>query len=131
MAQEGLIPADIDTFLRAHIESIDHVEILRILGDSPQRDWSIGDLAKECQISVATATACAQTLENHGLIKTQMIDGQAQCKFGPRSPEIEQQLSRVLQFYKERPVTLIKRIYALTSDRLKAFADAFQFRKDI
>ena len=56
-------------------------------------------------------------------------DGQAQASaFGPATPELTAAATKLLQFYRERPVTLIRIIYARANDRLKAFAEAFRLR---
>jgi hypothetical protein len=49
---------------------------------------------------------------------------------GARTPELQGLLDRLLQVYKERPVTLIKMVYARAKESLRAFAEAFRVRED-
>ena len=49
-----------------------------------------------------------------------------------RTPELGEQIMQVrklAQAYEERPVTLIRMIYALRDSTIQSFADAFKFRK--
>ena len=46
------------------------------------------------------------------------------------TPDLEEMLGRLLQMYKERPVTMIKMVYERAEDPLRAFADSFRIRKE-
>lgn len=39
-------------------------------------------------------------------------------------------VARLLQIYRQRPVSMIKLVYKRAKDSLRAFADAFRFRKE-
>lgn len=49
-------PEEIKKFIDANIESIEQLEILRVLGECPQREWSFAELAKDASHH-ATATS--------------------------------------------------------------------------
>jgi hypothetical protein len=51
-------------------------------------------------------------------------------RHGPHTPELADQVGRLLQLYRERPVTMIKMIYARAKDPLRVFSDAFRIRKE-
>ena len=51
------------------------------------------------------------------------------ARHGP-VPALADLVVRLLQLYKERPVTLIKMVYARAKDPLRTFADAFRLRKE-
>jgi hypothetical protein len=126
----GPLPEDLMRFIDSNIESIEQLEILRILGEFPAREWTATELAKEAQISPSVIAGQLSTLERRGLLQTHTVELMLLCKFAPRSPEIEQPLRALLQFYRERPVTLIKIVYDRANERLKAFADSFRLRKE-
>ena len=52
------------------------------------------------------------------------------CRYGVNTPALENMVGRLLQMYKERPVTMIKMVYEQAKDPLRAFADAFRIRKE-
>jgi hypothetical protein len=123
---EGVpIPEELLRFLDANVDSIEQLELLRIVGESPDRQWNVQELATKAQAPMAAITA----LEQRGLLRTQTVGTTVMCTAGPMTPETGALLARLLQFYNERPV-LIRFVYANADERLKAFSDAFRLRKD-
>jgi hypothetical protein len=49
---------------------------------------------------------------------------------GAAEPGMEGYVRTLAQAYEERPVTLIRLIYALRDSKIRSFADAFKLRKD-
>lgn len=130
MASAGPIPEQMLTFIDDHIESIDQLEILRVLGEDPKKTWTADSLARECQIKPPNIAAILSALEKRGLLKTENLASGLVSSFAQKTPELNDTLSQLLKLYRERPVTLIKLIYARANDRLKEFADAFRLRKE-
>ena len=44
--------------------------------------------------------------------------------------EVARHLATLAQAYEQRPVTLVRLIYALRDKKIRSFADAFKLRKD-
>jgi hypothetical protein len=126
LAEEVSIPDDLLRFLEANVDSIEQLELLRIVGGSPGRQWGVDELATKAQAPLSAIAA----LEQRGFLQTQVAGSLVTCTAAPLTLEREAMLSRLLQFYNERPVTLIKIVYASADKRLKAFSDAFRLRKD-
>jgi DNA-binding MarR family transcriptional regulator len=125
----GGFPEKVLRFIETNVDSIEQLEILRLLGEQPERQWSAASMAAESQIVESAIAAQLAALENRGLLRTLTLEGNLHCVYAPKTPEIEAPLKELLQLYKERPVTLIKIVYARTA-HLKAFADAFRVRKE-
>jgi hypothetical protein len=51
------IPEDIERFLDENIESIDQLEVLRVLGDNPQKEWAAAELAQTLQVQTEALAA--------------------------------------------------------------------------
>jgi DNA-binding MarR family transcriptional regulator len=130
VTQSDPIPEPIARFLDCNVESIEQLEMLRVLGEAPGKEWTAGDLAKEVQCRSADIGGHLAALQQRGLLKTEQRQSLTICRHAPATPEIEGQLDELLRFYKERPVTLIKAVYERAQARLKAFADAFRLRKE-
>jgi hypothetical protein len=125
------IPEDIRRFLDGNIETIDQLEILRILGEKPDREWDAASLAAEVQAEVQVVAAHVLALQSRGLLACERGGGAGLvCRHGPRTAELQVQVGRLLQLYRERPVTLIKFVYERAKDPLRKFADAFRLRKE-
>jgi hypothetical protein len=51
-------------------------------------------------------------------------------RYRPASAESAAHVATLAQAWEQRPVTLIRLIYALRDTRIRSFADAFRLRKD-
>jgi hypothetical protein len=111
--------------------TVDAVELLLLLRSTPQQWWSARDahgaLAPDASLSEADATRYFGVLHRHGLAAL-APDGSVQYR--PATPELERHAQTLAQAYLERPVTLIRVVYALRDQNIKSFADAFKLRKD-
>jgi DNA-binding MarR family transcriptional regulator len=125
-----IVQNEIKQFLDANIKSIDQLEILRVLAESQGKGWNLADLSKELQSSPETISAHIAELSARGLLITSSPGGDVISRFGAATPELESQVSSVLQLYQERPVTMIKLVYAQANQRLRTFSDAFKIRKE-
>jgi DNA-binding MarR family transcriptional regulator len=124
------LPEEVKKFMEANIDSVDQLEILRVLGEDPHKEWSAPDLAREVQTQPDTIDAHLAALRSRGLLITETRQADLLCRYGPDSPEREAILTRLLQVYRERPVSMIKLVYARARDPLKTFAEAFRLKKE-
>ncbi len=121
-------PDDVRRFLDRAIESVDQLEILRLLGEEPGREWSAGELAAAVQTSTAATVGHLTALHGRGLLHAEARGPDTFSRHGPAADRAEI-LGRLLQAYRERPVSMIKYVYARANDPLRTFADAFRLRR--
>lgn len=122
------IPSSVKEFLHKYIDSVDKLEILRVISSQPSAHFTSLSLAKTLNAPVEEIERHLAALQSHTLLTTTGTDPVA-WKYGAGSPEIDQQLQALMKTYLERPVTLIK----LVSDnqrKLRLFADAFRLKKE-
>lgn len=122
------IPEEVKRFVEANIDSVEQMEILRVLGENPEREWSAADLAREVPGTAINAHLAA--LRARGLVAILTHGVESFARHGPTTPELEDMVRRLLQVYRERPVTMIRFVYARARDPLKTFAEAFRFKKE-
>lgn len=125
-----LFPEDIKRFMDENIDTIEQLEILRLLGPRSTEEWSATTLSREVQIKPQAITAHLAALQARGLLVSIPRDQETLWKYSPRTPELEAGVRRLLQCYQERPVTMIRMVYARTDEVLKTFANAFRIRKE-
>jgi hypothetical protein len=123
------LPEDVRLFLDAAIQSVDQLEILRLLGENPSRTWTAAELAPEIQASPEVVAQDLSALQARGLIAQEHGATGPVWRHGPHTPELDARLGRFLQLYRERPVSMIKAVYNRPPDALRSFADAFRLRK--
>lgn len=124
------LPEEVKHFLEANIDSVDQLEILRILGEDRQKEWSAAKMASEVQTQPQAIGSHLTALHARGLIVFETRDGDLFCRYGPATPELEDRVNQLLQVYRERPVTMIKLVYVRAREVLKTFADAFRLKKE-
>lgn len=105
------MPEELRRFLDANVDSVEQLELLRIVGEHPGRQWKIQELAGRIQCSPAAIAVHVSALKQRNLLITEMVETEVCCSLNTNSPEMERMLRRLLQFYNERPVTLIKILY--------------------
>jgi hypothetical protein len=124
------IPDDVRRFLDANIETIDQLEILRVLSEKPDREWAAAPLAVAVQADPLAVAGHVAALQGRGLLTSERRGPELVCWYGPRTPELQVLTHRLLQLYRERPVSMIKLVYDRAKDPLRSFADAFRLRKE-
>ena len=117
-------------FIRAAIPSVSAAELLLLLFNHPARWWTLEELLHELpadvRITETDARACVETLRSYGLIE---FDVEKRWRYRAQSETLDRQVHTLAQAYNQRPVTLIRMIYALRDSTIQSFADAFKFRK--
>jgi predicted ArsR family transcriptional regulator len=123
-------PEDLARFMDQNVESIDQLEILRVLGEDREKEWDVASLAAEVQAGPQAVRAHLAAMQSRGLLTTTARGVGLSCRYGAGAPELANMVDRLLQMYKQRPVTMIKMVYERARDPLRAFADAFRIRKE-
>ena len=105
-------------------------ELVLLLFRHPDRWWTLAHLLREmpvdANISETEAAGCLETLRSCRLVE---IDEEKRIRYRAATDPYHAQVRTLAQAYDERPVTLIRMIYALRDSTVQSFADAFKFRK--
>jgi len=96
----------------------------------PGAPRTVAELIETLRSNAVTEPVVRESL---ALLRTQGIlsetpDG---IVYRPDSPAVESAIGLLLRAYNERPVTLIRTVYAIAdAKKIQAFADAFKIKKD-
>ena len=116
-------------FLRAAVPTVDAAEVLLLLQGDPQRWWSaeeaVAALAPSVSLRPAEVAACFAVFQSSGLIAA---GPDKRVQYRPGFGELDAHVRTLAQAYRERPVTLIRVIYALRDAKIRSFADAFRLK---
>jgi hypothetical protein len=117
-------------FIQTALPSVDAAELLLVLFDHPETWWGAGALAARLRPASNITDADAQRHLEHfqarGLIA---VGPDKRVQFRPADEALHEQVRTLAQAYRERPVTLIRMIYALRDTKIQSFADAFKLRR--
>jgi hypothetical protein len=120
---------DFCRFLQTSVPSVDAAELLLLLLRDEARWWSAAEAAaglKPASVTEADVARYVETFLGRGLL-AQGPDKRVQ--YHPENAELDGYVRTLAQAYSERPVTLIRVIYALRDSKIRSFADAFKLRK--
>ena len=105
------------------------LEILLLLHQTPLRNWTAPDVARELRIDPLWAAAQLELLYARGLAERAGISPHL-YRFRPQTQSLDETVDTLAQAYADRRVSVISLIYAKPPDALRSFADAFRLRKD-
>ena len=105
-------------FLQNCVPSVQAAELLLQLATDP---------AVELRPRDAAETKLLQAFHAGGLA---MASVDQAYQYRPANETLHGHVQRLAKAYEERPVTLIRIIYALRDGKIRSFADAFRVRKD-
>jgi hypothetical protein len=121
---------DFCRFLQTTIPAVDAAELLLLLKRNPDSAWSAAEAAARLRPSVPVTEAdVARYLELFQARGVAAVQEDRRAQYRPATEELRMFGDMLALAYKERPVTLIRMIYALRDSRIQTFADAFKLRR--
>jgi hypothetical protein len=117
---------DVHRFLVRHIDSVEELEVLLQVRQSPGRSWSAAEMAREVYSHPTSIEQRFQRLLGAGLLRE---SGAGQFQYAPRSAEIDHAVARVAEAYRERRVAVVSLIASKPLENVRAFSDAFRLRR--
>jgi hypothetical protein len=117
-------------FLRAAVPTVDAAELLLLLSRERERWWAVqeaaGALAPGVTLSETDVARYFGVFQASALLA---VGPDKRVQYRPGSAALDAHVRRLEQAYRERPVTLIRVIYALRDSSIQSFADAFRLRR--
>ena len=117
------IPADVRRLVLDHIGSVEQLEVLLLLYNTPERWWSAAEVQAELRTSLTSAADRLHDLAERRFLAVE-----------PSPPryrfEAEEKVRRVVgllaETYREYRVTVVAMIYSKPPDAVRELADAFR-----
>jgi hypothetical protein len=117
-------------FLRAAVPTVDAAEVLLLLHRERERWWSaeeaVAALLPAVTLKASEAAACFATFQANGIVA---VGPDKRAQYRPAFGGLDAHVNTLAQAYRERPVTLIRVIYALRDSKILSFADAFKLKR--
>ncbi|HEX4086662.1 MAG TPA: hypothetical protein VHY22_17250 [Chthoniobacteraceae bacterium] len=124
------LPESLQRFLRLSIPTFQAAELLLFLASHPERPFTAVEIEEGMKPTVISAAAIKlylNSLKDQKLIEGEMDSG---YRFAPASAELKEAVLDLNHAYNERPVTLIRTIYAIAESKIQSFADSFRLKMD-
>jgi hypothetical protein len=119
----------VDGFIVAEIDSVPHLEALLLLWRYAPRQFSAAQIATQLYIHPGQGASIAEDLHRRGLIARDH-GGAAGFFYDMHSEERNQLLEAVDATYRRELIRISGIIHSKASPGVRAFANAFRFRKD-
>lgn len=117
-------------FIHTTVPSVSVAELILLIYKQPDRWWTVSavrdELPPDVNMTEGNIATSLDVLRSRGLVE---FDGEKRVRYRAASENLNGHVHTLAQAYNERPVTLIRMIYALRDSRIRSFADAFNFRK--
>jgi hypothetical protein len=110
------------SFAGAAIGSVCALELLILLRREPGREWRQEALVRELRSSSDAVAQALAHLSRSGLI-VELSEG---FRYQPSPPQLDDICRRLERQYAAKPVTVIRAIFEMPSEKLRIFANAFR-----
>jgi predicted ArsR family transcriptional regulator len=121
-------PEDLRRFIAEYISSVEQLEVLLLLKNRADRDWSAEEISQALSSQPSAIRMRLNDLTSHGLLQQKM--GAERFRYQPATPELDRLTVQLAEAYHLRRVSIITLIYSTPRTQVQAFADAFRLRKD-
>ena len=122
---------DVRRLIETSIPTLEALEIVLLLARDPGREWHASAIPQLLHPTLVTESSVAgylRVLAEHGLL---VPTGDQRFIYKPRTPDLARTVEALIVAYHQRPVTLIRTVYASArTQRIQSFADAFRLRKE-
>lgn len=123
------IPDDVLRFISDEIDTVPHLEALLLVWESAPATWSADDIASRTYVRPDVAAKILRDLKDRGFVASAGAHPQHYAYDADRDREA-QLVPRVAAVYRRHLIPIAKMIHAKGSPAVRAFAEAFNVRKD-
>ena len=106
------LPDHLRHFIASQINSVEQLEILLVVSESPSRSWTAQSVFKIIQSNENSIASKLQLMKRQGLVKEGEKDT---FRFSPASDEIAQSVEALKEAYKISRVSIIEALFSRTS----------------
>ncbi len=128
---ESDLPDDVRRLIETSIPTLEALEIMLLLARDPGREWQASAIPRLLVPARTTETQVQEylvVLAEHGIVT---VGAEGRFVYAPRSDELTRAVEGLIVAYHQRPVTLIRAVYASADLRkVQSFADAFRLRRE-
>ena len=121
-------PEELRSFIQDTIPTVDAAELLLVLAGRPDEEHSLADLISAMRPATLTEPVARRYLSQFQSAGMVVATGDT-YRYKPQSPELDGLVRALTKVFNERPVTLVRIIYAPRDEKIRSFADAFRLKK--
>ena len=120
---------ELRSFIEQTIPTVDAAELLIVLARSRDREYTLGDLVAAVRPTGVTEAVCRNYLAHFQARGLVSASAASLYRYAPARSELDAHVQALTRVFNERPVTLVRLIYASKDEKIRQFADAFRIKK--
>lgn len=122
---ESALSDEVRGFLTQYIVSIEELEILLLLHDCRNREWSAAEINGQLQSQESSITKWLDVLVSSRLVRL----AEGRYRFSAPADHVDRQIAAVADAYRTRRTKVIEFIFSKPNESLLSFVRAFDLRK--
>jgi hypothetical protein len=115
-------------FVRAHVRSVDELQLLMAVANAPERWWGPAAAARELGMAVRDARSALDHFAARNLLDIRITDD-VRYQFHPGTEALRQAAREAAAAYRSQPIDVAKLVSGTRSRAARDFADAFRIRR--
>jgi hypothetical protein len=121
------LPEDVHRFILSRIDSVEQLEVLLLMHRTPGTGWTPEAIARELYSTPSSVRGRLDALVRQELVSSE--GSPSTFYYQPGAPELAATVDRTAECYRLRRVAMITLIASKPLENVRAFSDAFRFRK--
>jgi hypothetical protein len=116
-------------FMADHIRSLEELQLLMAVIQSPDRWWDAAAATRELGITTTSARRALDHLAAHNLLDIR-ITGDVRYQYRPGTDDLRAAARATEEAYRSNPLALAQLVTGTARRGIRDFADAFRIRRD-
>jgi hypothetical protein len=129
MVTPAEIPASVVWFVRDHVTSLDELELLLLLLQSPDKWWDASSAARETGTDTTSARRTLERFASQNLLAI-AVTGDVRYRFQPGDARLRQAADAFNAVYRTNRLAILHLVTGRQQRSLRDFANAFRIRRD-
>jgi predicted transcriptional regulator len=125
LAQTG-VPAEVQRFLAAEIESVAQLEVLLLLRAAADKEWEVEEIARALVTQRAAVATWLDKMAARGLLQ----HAGSTYRYSPPSAEVERTIDRLAESYATYRLAVVRAIFPPSGEGATRFSEAFRIRRE-
>jgi hypothetical protein len=125
-----MIPDKVRQFVTKYIPTINVLEILLLLRQQPDKQWTPSDVSKASLMDVSSAETRLEHLRAAKLLAAGNVQGNRVYRYAPLTSESGDTVSEVAKWYSSHRVSMISLVFASTSGLVRPYGPAIKESAD-
>jgi DNA repair protein RadC len=129
MVTPAEIPAPVVRFVAEHIKSLDQLELLLLLLQSPHRWWDAPSVARELMMDTDSARRVLERFASQNLLAI-AVTGDVRYRFQPGETRLREVAEAFDAAYRTNRLAILQLVTGRPQRSIRDFAKAFRIRRD-